>query len=96
MPFSNNTSGIVGQGVKNFSISEALSFGFNIWKNNLGLFAIAILAAILVYVLPGLIGSLIGIPADNKFLQVITSILMIAIEMGFIKIYLKLYDNRLT
>lgn len=93
-------SGTVGsaanQGVKSFSISEALSFGFNTWKNNLGLFVIVILAAILVYVLPGLVGRLIGLSPNNFLIRILTGILSLIIGMGFIKILLKLHDNQKT
>lgn len=89
--------GVASQGIKSFSISEALSFGFNTWKNNLGLFIITILAAIFVYALPGLIGSLFKLPTIfNILLQILTRILTLIIGMGFIKILLKLHDNQKT
>lgn len=96
MPFSSDNSAVAGQGIKSFSISEALSFGFNTWKNNLGLFAVVMLVALLVYTLPEIIGSLTGLSSDNLLLRITTRILTLIIGMGLIKILLKLHDNQKT
>lgn len=98
VPFSSNNSGVTSQGIKSFSISEALSFGFNTWKNNLGFFAIIMIVMSLVYVSPEVLGYLLKLPSDSgnilDLIKLIIGIVLMVIEMGFIKILLKLQENQ--
>ena len=77
---------------KKFSKSEAIRFGWNTTKNNLGLFIGLLMIEGLIYVVPNTI-----IRKDNLVLSIVVNIIFwtfgLIIGMGFIKISLKFCDN---
>lgn len=97
-PSFRTAGGVTGQDIKTFSIGEALSFGFNTWKNNIGLFAVIMIVMSLIYVSPEVLGYLLKLPSDSgnilDLIKLIIGIVLMVIEMGFIKILLKLQENQ--
>ena len=81
--------------MKNFSIKEALLYGWDATKNNF-YFLFTIFLFLFIFIL---ISSLIVALTEEKniligyLLQVIFIATSFLLEMGFIKIFLKIYDN---
>jgi uncharacterized membrane protein len=80
---------------KKFSKGEAIRFGWNTMKNNLGFFIglliIAGLITIILYVLQWLMEK--DAPGLSSILSIVSVVLGLIIEMGMIKIALKFADN---
>lgn len=83
-----------------FSIGEALSFGWDVAKKNLGFFIIIFLLTAAINVFLIFIEILIilreGSPFFLLILRLIHWVVNTIINMGFVKISLKLYDNEET
>ncbi len=79
-----------------FFKSEAIGFGWNVAKSNLGFFVLLFLLYYAVFLALGIVGGIIG--KDVVLLSAIVSlaswIIGIVMSMGFIKIYLKLVDGQ--
>ncbi len=78
-----------------FSIGEAIEFGWNITKNNLGFFIGVLIIAGLILIIPGILSQLTKhkAPGLSIILRIASFVLQIVIGMGLIKIVLKLCDN---
>lgn len=78
-----------------FSIGEAIEFGWNITKNNLGFFIVVFIIAGLILIIPGTLSQLTRQNALG--LSIIFSIgsfvLQLIIGMGLIRIAIRFYDN---
>ncbi len=78
-----------------FSIKEAISYGWNVMKSNLGFFIGAMLIAVVVNVVINMVAELFR--ANNTVMLILVSLVGIVIgtviEMGFLTIGLKLIDN---
>ncbi len=77
-----------------FSKSEAIGFGWNTAKSNLGFFILFSLLYLAVFIVLGIIGYFLEKnPYPSVMVNIITWILSIVLSMGFIKISLKLVDG---
>jgi len=80
---------------KKFSKSEAVRFGWNTMKNNLGFFIGLLVVVGLIYFVPDIISELLK--EDAPILSIIISIavvvLSMVIQMGLIRITLRFCDN---
>ena len=81
--------------IQKFSKSEAIRFGWNTMKSNLGFFVGLLIIAGLIYYLPGIIAELLKEKAPIiSFIITITSwVLSLVIQMGLIKIALRFSNN---
>ena len=84
--------------IQKFSKSEALQFGWNVMKNNIGFFVVVLVFSGLVSGASDIIDKLIekGFIEKNIFIYltyIILWILSIIINLGLIKIFLKFCDN---
>lgn len=79
-----------------FSIGEAIEFGWNITKNNLGFFIGVLIIAGLILIIPGTLSQLTKhyAPGISIIFGIAFLILQIVIEMGLIKIALRFCDNK--
>src|SRR3989344_4022285 len=78
-----------------FSSSEALKFGFNIFKKNIGVFVKLAVVIIVINIVMGIIGGLFG----NNYLMalfwsIFSAIASLVIQVGVIKIVLDLHDGK--
>lgn len=81
---------------KKFSKGEAIRFGWNTMKSNLGFFIyILIVAGLIVYILP-ITGKLTkeNIPILSTIISIVSWVLNLVIGMGLIKIALRFCDNK--
>ena len=80
---------------KNFSKGEAVRFGWNIMKSNLGFFIGLLIVAALLYIVPSIIAERVA--KENVLLGAIfhigDGVLSIIISIGLIKIALRFCDN---
>jgi uncharacterized membrane protein len=78
-----------------FSIGEAIEFGWNTTKNNLGFFIGLLVIAGLILIVPGTLSRLTKHNAPGLFIifSIASFVLQIVIGMGLIKIALKFCDN---
>ena len=80
---------------KKFSKGEAIRFGWNTMKRNLGFFIGLLIIVGLITVIPGLLQLLMEkeAPDLSLILSIVSVVLGIIIEMGMIKIALEFTDN---
>ncbi len=78
-----------------FSKGEALSFGWNTMKDNLGFLIGLLIVVMLIYSVPSAIGKWLtkSVPALSAFIDIISWVLEMVIGMGLIRIALKFCDN---
>lgn len=78
-----------------FSMMEAVRFGWDTMKSNLGFFSGLLVVAYLVKFMPGFIAELFkdDAPALSLFLKVFAFVLQLLIGMGLIRIALSFCDN---
>ena len=78
-----------------FSIGEAVQFGWNTMKANLGFFIGALIIAFVIQLAPEIIGDVLkeDAPVAAAVAYVISVIVQMVITMGFIRISLRLCDN---
>jgi len=81
--------------IQKFSKSEAIRFGWNVMKNNLGFFIGFLIVAGLIYCVPSIIVKLL--PKDVFILSIIINIvslvLQLIIGMGLIRVAIRFCDN---
>jgi uncharacterized membrane protein len=82
--------------VQKFSTREAISFGWDVTKNNLGFFILLLILVIAIFIVLGSISKL-TLTKGNIFFLLIFYLIGIVVEtiiaMGLVKISLKFYDN---
>lgn len=78
-----------------FSKSEAISFGWNTMKNNLGFFIRLLIVVGLLLFVPEIIGGFLkeDAPGLSIVVSIASWVLYVVIHMGLIKIPLKFCDN---
>ena len=78
-----------------FSKGEAVGFGWNTMKSNLGFFIGLLIVAGLIQYVPSVIAGLIqeDAPALSIIMNLVSFALYIVVEMGLIKIALRFCDN---
>lgn len=78
-----------------FSMGEAIEFGWNITKNNLGFFIVLLIIAGLILIIPGTFSQLTrhNAPGLSIILSISSFVLQLIIGMGLIRIALRFYDN---
>jgi len=80
---------------KNFSMSEAVDFGWDTMKSNIGFFTGLLIVAVLINIIPDIIAMILE--EDAPFLSIIVQIasfvLSMIIGMGLIKISLRFCDG---
>jgi len=80
---------------KKFSISEALKFGWQIFKNNIGFFILLLIIIGLIFTTPDIIAN--RVRKESPFLgfifDIFSFILNILVSMGLIKISLRFCDQ---
>lgn len=78
-----------------FSIGEAIEFGWNITKFNLGFFIVLLIIAGLILIIPGTFSQLTrhNAPGLSIILSIGSFVLQLIIGMGLIRIALRFYDN---
>ncbi len=78
-----------------FSIGEAIEFGWNITKNNLGFFIVLLIIAGLILIIPGTLSQLTrhNAPGLSIIFSIGSFVLQIIIGMGLIRIALKFHDT---
>lgn len=78
-----------------FSKSEAIRFGWNTMKNNLGFFIGLLVVAGLIYFVPDIIAELLkeDVPILSIIIRIASWVLYIVISMGLIRIALRFCDN---
>ncbi|MGE5444775.1 MAG: hypothetical protein ACM3SR_09260 [Ignavibacteriales bacterium] len=78
-----------------FSMGEAIEFGWNITKNNLGFFIVLLIIAGLILIIPGTFSQLTrhNAPGLSIILSIGSFVLQLIIGMGLIRIALRFYDN---
>ena len=78
-----------------FSKSEAVRFGWNTMKSNLGFFIGILIVAALISIVPSIISVLIQekAPALSIIIDITTWVLRLVIVMGLIRITLRFCDN---
>lgn len=83
-------------GKERFSKPEALRFGWDVWKNNIGFFIKVLLIVFLVQIVAGLA----SVHMENKtsllmvFVNIFYNVVLIIISMGFVKISLGFWDGK--
>lgn len=83
-------------GKERFSKPEALRFGWDVWKNNIGFFIKVLLIVFLVQIVAGLA----SVHMENKtsllmvFVNIFYNVVGIIISMGFVKISLGFWDGK--
>jgi len=80
---------------KNFSIEEALKFGWEIFRKNLGFFVLLLIIVGLLFILPDIITKQLRkvSPLLGFIFDILSFILSILISMGLIKIALRFCDQ---
>jgi uncharacterized membrane protein len=80
---------------KKFSKGEAIRFGWNTMKNNLGFFIGLLIVAGLITIIPAFLQLVTqgDAPGLSFILSIVSGVLQLIIEMGMIKIALKFADN---
>jgi len=80
---------------KKFSKGEAIRFGWNTMKNNLGFFIGLLIVAGLITIIPTFLQLVTqgDAPGLSFILSIVSGVLQLIIEMGMIKIALKFADN---
>lgn len=78
-----------------FSKSEAVRFGWNIMKSNVGFFIAFLIVGGLIYTVPDIIALLVkkDAPVLSIILRIISWVLSMVIQMGFIRIAIRFCDN---
>jgi hypothetical protein len=78
-----------------FSMGEAIEFGWNITKNNIGFFIGLLIIAGLILIIPGTLSRLTkhNAPGLSIIFSIASFVLQIIIGMGLIRIALKFHDN---
>jgi len=81
---------------KKFSISEAIRFGWNTMKSNLGFFIILLIVAGLIFNIPGIIAELVkkNTPILSIIISITSWVVGVVISMGLIRIALRFCDNK--
>ena len=80
---------------KKFSMSEALSFGWNTMKDNIGFFIVLIITALLIEKIPGIIGNFAkDIPLVSLLLFFIGGLMGVVVQLGMIRVSLKFCDGK--
>lgn len=78
-----------------FSKREAISFGWNTAKSNLGFFILLLLLYFGVFVVFGMMGYFLEKNAIlSAVVNLVSSVINLIFALGFIKIYLKLVDGQ--
>ena len=80
---------------KKFSISEAISFGWNAMKKNLGFFIVLLILGFLIYTVPEIIESVVSEYSSLMaiIIRIFSVVLSQMVLIGFIKIALKIHDG---
>jgi hypothetical protein len=80
---------------KKFSMGEAIKFGWDTMKNNVGFFILLLILAFLIENLPGTIGNFASkdFPVVSYALYFAGWLLSFIVQMGLIKISLKFCDG---
>lgn len=81
---------------KTFSKSEAVKFGWNVMKSNLGFFIVLLIVVGLIYIVPDMIGKLVekDAPVLAFIISIISLVLGVVVGLGLIKIALRFCDNQ--
>lgn len=79
-----------------FSKPQAFQFGWDIWKKNIGFFALIFFVAFLVQLAPGFVSGYLkdDTPILAFFLSIFYNVISMIVSMGFIKISLKFRENQ--
>ncbi len=78
-----------------FSISEAIKFGFDVFKKNIGIFAKLALALVIINIVMGIFGGFFGQDNPAALLwSIVSTIASIIIQVGLIKIVLDIHDGK--
>lgn len=78
---------------KTFSKSEAVRFGWNTMKNNLGFFIGLLIIVWIVQYIPEVIAKSVEAPFLSMLIKIIGWILSIIVSLGLVKIVLRFADN---
>ncbi len=80
---------------KKFSKKEAVRFGWNIMKSNVGFFIAFLIVGGLIYTVPDIIALLVkkNAPVLSISLRITSGVLSMVIQMGFIRIAIRFCDN---
>ncbi|MCL5113907.1 MAG: hypothetical protein M1372_01930 [Patescibacteria group bacterium] len=81
-------------GEKNFSISEAIKFGFNFLKANLVVFLKLALALIVINIAMGIMSSIFSRSLLGGLWGILSIIISIMVQIGFTKIIIDLHDGK--
>lgn len=79
---------------KNFSISEAIKFGFNFLKANLVVFLKLALALIVINIAMGIMSSIFSRSLLGGLWGILSIIISIMVQIGFTKIIIDLHDGK--
>jgi uncharacterized membrane protein len=78
-----------------FSMGEAISFGWDVMRNNIGFFVLLLIVAFLIENIPGVLAEFAGkdLPLIAALLAITGGILSLVVQMGMIKVSLKFCDG---
>ncbi len=78
-----------------FSIKEAIGFGWETLKGNIGFFIALLIIAFLIENIPGFLGEFVAneLPVISVILVLAGLVLSIVVQMGFIRVSLKFCDG---
>ena len=82
--------------MEKFSIDEAIQYGWNMMKANIGFFIIVLLIVFVVQMVPAVISSLIEktMPVLSTVISILSGLINLIMGIGLIHIALKLHDDR--
>jgi uncharacterized membrane protein len=82
-------------GDSRFSMGEAISFGWDVMRNNIGFFILLLIVAFMIENIPGFLAEFAGkdFPLIAIAISLVGLILSLVVQMGMIKVSLKFCDG---